>query len=224
MQRPRDAHVTIAAVMLAAVAGYVDALGFLLLRGVFTSHVTGDTGHIGNALAVGELAEAVRFAWPILVFVAGLFVSAAITAIAQKRGFHSSFGIALAIEALLLFVSPLIKEYFALAAVLAGSMGIQTLTVTAVRGLRIYTTYMTGNLSKFAEGATRYLVFGNRVELGNSIVTGLLWIFFLAGAITGAVAHRTWDRAAAIAPAMLIALLAAADFRRPIDPVDELQG
>jgi uncharacterized membrane protein YoaK (UPF0700 family) len=158
------------------------------------------------------------------MFMAGLFVSAAITAIAKKRGFHSSFGISLGIEALLLFLSPLIAGYHALAAMLAGSMGIQTLTVTTVRGLRIYTTYMTGNLSKFAEGATRYLVSGSRIELGHSIVTGLLWVFFLGGVMAGATAQRTWGRAAAIAPAAAIALLAAADFRRPIDPADEFQG
>jgi uncharacterized membrane protein YoaK (UPF0700 family) len=224
MQPPRAFHVTAVAATLAAVAGYVDALGFLLLRGVFTSHATGDTAHIGNALAVGELAEAARFAWPVLVFVAGLFVSAAITAIAKKRGFHSSFGIALGLEALLLVLSPLITGYFALAAVLAGSMGIQTLTVTTVRGLRIYTTYMTGNLAKFAEGATRYLASGSRIERDHSVITGLLWIFFLAGVLAGTAAHRAWDRAAALAPAVLIALLAAADFRGPIDPADELQG
>ncbi|HWE00191.1 MAG TPA: DUF1275 family protein, partial [Bryobacteraceae bacterium] len=169
-------------------------------------------------------SEAIRFAWPVATFVAGLFMSAAITAVAKKRGFHSSFGIALGIEALLLFVSPLITDSLALTAVLAGSMGIQTLTVTTSRGLRIYTTYMTGNLSQFAEGATKYLVSGSRIERDHSVITGLLWLFFLGGTLAGAAAHGIWDRAAAIAPAMLIALLAAADFRRPIDPVDELQG
>ena len=224
MQPPRASHVTAVAAALAAVAGYVDALGYLLLRGVFTSHATGDTAHIGNALALGDVAEAMRFAWPVFMFVAGLFLSAAITAMAKKRGFHSSFGISLGIEALLLLVSPLIRGYVALAAVLAGSMGIQTLTVTTARGLRIYTTYMTGNLSKFAEGATKYLVSGSRIERDHSVITGLLWIFFLAGALAGAAAHGAWGRTAAIAPAAPIALLAAADFRRPIDPVDELQG
>jgi uncharacterized membrane protein YoaK (UPF0700 family) len=224
MQAPRASQVTAVAAALAAVAGYVDALGYLLLRGVFTSHATGDTAHIGNALASGDLAQAMRFAWPLFMFVAGLFVSAAITAIAKKRGFHSSFGISLGIEALLLLISPLITGYLALAAVLAGSMGIQTLTVTTARGLRIYTTYMTGNLSKFAEGATKYLISGSRIERDHSIITGLLWIFFVAGALAGAAAHGIWGRMAAVAPAVPIALLAAADFKRPIDPADELQG
>ena len=207
---------------LAAVAGYVDALGFVLLQGVFTSHATGDTAHMGRAVAELDAAAVVRFAWPIAMFVAGLFVSGTITALGKRGRFHSTFGVALGLEAVLLAVSPVITGYLPLAAALAGSMGVQTLTVTRVAGLRIYTTYMTGNLAKFAEGAIQFLITGKRIELRHSIITGVLWIAFFAGVVSGISGQHRWGRNAAIAPAILLATIAAFDFKRPIDPAEEL--
>jgi uncharacterized membrane protein YoaK (UPF0700 family) len=141
--------------------------------------------------------------------------------VGKRLRFHSTFGIALGLEAALLFASPVLTGYFPLAAALAGSMGIQTLTVSTVAGLRIYTTYMTGNLAKFAEGATQFLVTGKRMELRHSIITGVLWIAFLAGTVLGAAAQHVWGRDAAIGPAIVVATIAAFDFRRPIDPAEE---
>ena len=220
-RRALDRQVTAVAWILAAVAGYVDALGFLLLQGVFTSHMTGDTAHMGRAIAAGHGAILIRFAWPIAMFVAGLFFSATITALGKRLGFHSTFGVALGLEAALLFAAPVITGYFPLAAALAGSMGIQTLTVTTAAGLRIYTTYMTGNLAKFVEGAIQFLFTRQRIELRHSIITGGLWIFFVAGVVFGASAQHLWGRKATIAPAMVMATLAAFDFRRSIDPAEE---
>jgi uncharacterized membrane protein YoaK (UPF0700 family) len=220
-RRAHDRHVAAVAWTLAAVAGYVDALGYVVLEGVFTSHATGDTAHIGHAVALGDRAAIIRFAWPIAMFLAGLFVSGTITALGKRLGFHSTFGVALGLEAALLFAFPQMDGFFPLAAALAGSMGIQTLTVTMVAGLRIYTTYMTGNLAKFAEGATQFLITGKRIELRHSITTGVLWLVFLAGTVFGVSAQHLWGREAAIAPAMVVAAIAAFDFRRPIDPAEE---
>jgi uncharacterized membrane protein YoaK (UPF0700 family) len=59
------------------------------------------------------------------------------------------------------------------------------------------------------------------MELRHSIITGVLWIAFLAGTVFGAAAQHVWCRDAAIAPAIVVATIAAFDFRRPIDPAEE---
>jgi hypothetical protein len=46
-------------------------------------------------------------------------------------------------------------------------------------------------------------------------------MIFLAGTVFGASAHYLWGREAAIAPAIVVATIAAFDFRRPIDPAEE---
>ncbi len=221
MMRPGATHVTAAALALSAVAGYVDALGFELLRGVFTSHITGDTAHLGIYSAAGKLAEAARYGWLPLMILVGLLASATITSLGKKHGFHSTFGVALGLEAILLFTSPLVTTYRALAAVFGIAMGLQTLTVTNVPGLRVYTTYMTGNLAKCAEGVVKFALERDREQLRHSIVTGMLWVMFLAGVVAGAAAHARWDRAASAAPAAVIAAMALLDFWRPIDPAKE---
>lgn len=47
------------------------------------------------------------------------------------------------------------REYVLLALPCA-AMGMQTVTVTRINGLRVYTTYLTGSLSKFAEAVVDY--------------------------------------------------------------------
>jgi uncharacterized membrane protein YoaK (UPF0700 family) len=216
--------VTAIAFVLSAIAGYVDSLGFQLLRGVFTSHITGDTAHFGTYIVDHRWNDVYRYGWPILMFLTGLLVSAAVTSVGKKIRFHSTFGIALGAEAILLLASPIVTNYYGLTAMFACAMGLQTLTVTNLPAIRVYTTYMTGNLAKFAEGAVKFVVNGDRTELRHSIVTGVIWLMFWGGVMAAAAAHQIWDRYASLLPGSMVAVIAIFDFARPVDPCTEGGG
>jgi uncharacterized membrane protein YoaK (UPF0700 family) len=70
----------------------------------------------------------------------------------RSRG---SFSIALGTEITLLIAFIVTGARYG-AALLPPALGMQTVTITRVAGLRVYTTYLTGSLSKFAEAAIEY--------------------------------------------------------------------
>jgi uncharacterized membrane protein YoaK (UPF0700 family) len=61
-----------AAVVLAAIAGFVDAAGFLALFGLFTAHVTGNLAVVGAALAREHTERAAVRLAVIPVFMVGV--------------------------------------------------------------------------------------------------------------------------------------------------------
>jgi uncharacterized membrane protein YoaK (UPF0700 family) len=150
-------------------AGLIDAVGWLAFLHIYTAHMSGNTVSFGIHVFDGDWEQAFRHAWPLLPFALGLLFSAGTTAAARRHGWHSSFSIALFTELLLLAafmwfgmrysVNGELKQaskFYVLAALPAAAMGIQTVTVTRVAGLRVYTTYLTGSLAKWAEAVTRY--------------------------------------------------------------------
>jgi uncharacterized membrane protein YoaK (UPF0700 family) len=137
---------------MAWTAGFVDAAGWLVLLHVYVSHMTGNTASFASGLMRAQFGEAFHHAWPILPFIAGLLYSATATTIARRNGIHSSFSIALVTEIVLLSLfialgmhfgldrnpeqaSPLV--FYAMLSLPVAAMGMQTVTVTRVGGLRV---------------------------------------------------------------------------------------
>ena len=92
--------------------------------------------------------------------------------VAARQGVHRIATYTLAFEALLLVLfaraTPAMKlgqivdlhsaVYFSLVALLAFAMGVQTATLTHVGALTVYTTFVTGTLTKLSESLTRVSV------------------------------------------------------------------
>ena len=74
--RPRppagDYGRALAAIWLGLIAGFVDALGYLLLTQVYTSHMTGNTASLARDVADHRWFGVLRHGWPIAAFMAGL--------------------------------------------------------------------------------------------------------------------------------------------------------
>src|ERR1700683_1782871 len=97
MPRPRLAFT------LAVVGGGVDAIGFLVLFGLFTAQLSGNTDRFGVALGRGDLATALTYAVPLVVFFLGVVVGVAyLTGRRDHR--PRGLGALLAVEAALLAV------------------------------------------------------------------------------------------------------------------------
>ena len=138
------------AVSLAAVAGAVNAAGFFV-AGRYTSHMTGTFSLLANALALGEVGDALVAAAIIAAFVAGAAVSTILINRAERRLPKGAYAFSLLAEAALLFLGGLVE---ALAPVemqapllvlgLSFTMGLQNAIVTRVSNARIRTTHVTG--------------------------------------------------------------------------------
>lgn len=152
------------AVLLAAVAGSADAVGFLTLAHLFTAHMSGNTVGMGAYLGQHQWGEALRRGFPVPLFVLGVICGAGITETAVRRGARSPLAPAFALESLLLIAfvffggglgrggaAPEGLEFYTLAALLAFAMGLQSATLRRVGHRTIRTTYVTGMLTNFGE-------------------------------------------------------------------------
>ncbi len=158
------------ALLLAAVAGTVDAVGYLLLLHLFTAHMSGNSVAMG--LSVGQMRwqTVLLRAVPIPLFVFGVALGTAVIEVAIRQGVRSSFSIVLSMEALLLIIfiasggsfihNGLIRvdwQFYLLVALLTLSMGLQTATLQRVGGSSVRTTYVTGMLTDLSQESVKYL-------------------------------------------------------------------
>jgi uncharacterized membrane protein YoaK (UPF0700 family) len=169
---------------------------------------------------------------------------------------HSSFSIALVTEISLL--SSLIwlgasystggqltaassAQFYFLLSLPSAAMGLQTVTVTRVAGLRVYTTYLTGSLTKFAEVIAHYAFWFYDRTHGRSrkrfcaalrvaprqrfarhaALTGGLWISYLAGAIFGVLLKERYSLLALVFPIAILSVATIIDLVRPVAAADE---
>ena len=201
---PSDTEGAWLAVVLAWVGGAVDAIGFLTLTNLFTSHMSGNSAALGAYLGVGQGAEALRRLTPIPLFVLGVAVGAAVIEIAVRRSVRPSLSVALTLEVILLLTfrvygsshlhAGVIQtaagwQFGLLVALLAVPMGVQTAALQRVAGTTVHTTYITHMLTAFAKEAVAYLFWLHDHGLGEN-----------ASAIQGIVpAHPSLFRAALVA-------------------------
>jgi len=158
-ERRAPARLTVA--VLSGTAGYIDAVGFLMLVGLFPAHVTGELVGITTALTGGHhVSHASRFA-VIPIFVGALLLAAVVTR-ARRRAGHSPRPTLLALmtgslvlctlSGFLSFVPQLVAPEWVFAlreACVVSAMAFQNAFTREAPTSACPTTVMTGNLTHF---------------------------------------------------------------------------
>lgn len=192
------------AVGLSAIAGYVDAIGFLKLGGFFVSFMSGNSTRLGVGLAMGNWA-AVRTALALIgLFVAGVVLGALV---ARRVGEGRRSAI-LALEAGLLAASAgLFAAGFGAAGVAAMvlAMGAENAVFQRNGDVGVGLTYMTGALVKAGQRIAAALTGGDRWAWAPF---ALLWAGLSLGGALGAAAYLKLGVTALWTVAGLLAALA----------------
>jgi len=178
---------------LAALAGYVDASGFLHLGGLFVSFMSGNSTRMGVSLAEGQWAAAAESLGLIALFVAG---AAAGSLIVLGRGVNRQPWVLLA-EALLLAAGALAYAFAlpnAAVAAIVLAMGMENAVFQIHGGGGLGLTYVTGALVKVGQLAAAAITGGARWDWWPNL---LLWAALVAGSLCGALAYH-WINLAAI--------------------------
>lgn len=218
-------NVTVA-VLLAAVAGGVNAVGFVLL-GRHTSHMTGQVAAAGEALARGDSLAALQPVGLVCAFVVGAATAAALLDLTvARRGRYTGV---LALEAVVLAASSLCAsrtdmQTAALPLALCFAMGLQNAIVTRISGAVVRTTHLTGVLTDFGMECVRvvrWFVDARGKPAGHARVAQFeratlhvaLVVSFLGGAIAGPVLLHYVGGLALAAPVLVLLALMVVDWR-----------
>lgn len=213
------------AVCLAAIAGYVDAYGFLTFS-TFVSFMSGNTTRAGIKLGEHAYALALPAAAAILSFIMGVFAGTLLTC---SRSRHSRRLLYLAIAALLAInigASHLTSTFIYLGiAMLSFTMGMMNTALSRVGNLMVNLTFVTGTLSQIggylALAAKRAPVEDGEgvwdTHLRRAIILILVWMGFIAGAILGGIATPRFGVRLLMLPLVIMLALAVLSTARSAD-------
>lgn len=177
------------AIVLSALAGFVDALGFITLGGVFVSFMSGNSTRLSVGVAGGSWSQAALVAGIVVVFVAGVALGGIVAELTgPDRRIRKSA--VLGTVSVLLFVGAVSATFgWTEAAIVAMTlaMGAENNVFRRDGETSVALTYMTGALVKIGQRLAAALFGGPRWTwlpyLG-------LWGGLVGGAILGALAHR----------------------------------
>jgi uncharacterized membrane protein YoaK (UPF0700 family) len=193
------------AIFLVALAGFVDAVGFLILGGLFVSFMSGNSTQFAIRAGHELWSEAAPAGAIVAMFVAGV-IGGRLASNASGRWRRPAI---LTLEAALLgFAAFAPLPALAVGALMSFAMGAQNGILHAAGRTTTSLTYVTGSLVKFGEGLADALT--GRGSASASWPYLALWTGMVAGGVTGAVAYGELGVLALVLPALAAALLSAA--------------
>jgi uncharacterized membrane protein YoaK (UPF0700 family) len=213
------------AVALAAITGYVDAIGFTRLFGVFPANQSGNVVLFGIALGNGSAGDSWRPALAMAGFALGVVLAYRVGRRLPDR--HRRWML-LAVETLALMALAVAAgdvlharapmggaDEVAALALAAIAMGLQTVALGRVSGVSVSTTYQTGAIVRLSESAADAVPGSTTARDARRALVVLVIVVacYAAGAAIGALVSRHWSGAlwlAAVAAAACCALAAAA--------------
>lgn len=180
-----DRRVQALAIGLSALAGYVDAIGFIELGGFFVSFMSGNSTRLGVGLIERSYDAAIASAL-LATFVVGVIIG---SLTGRFVGLHRR-PVVLILVAALLAVAAACSAIGAMPiafGAMALAMGAENSVFEQGDDVHIGLTYMTGALVKFGQRAAAALLGGDRFAWAPYI---LLWFGLLVGAVAGAATHQ----------------------------------
>jgi uncharacterized membrane protein YoaK (UPF0700 family) len=157
------------ATILAAVAGFVDTAGFLTLNHVYTANMSGNTVQVGVEALGDTGGSPILHAYTVGMFLFGLFASGIMIEIGLRHGFRRIFAVTMLLEVICLGVvvaagdrllqaeAPRGWPLYFLIALFTLAMAAQNTSLRMAGILTVYTTHVTGTITKFSEDAVWYV-------------------------------------------------------------------
>ncbi|MBA4805555.1 MAG: DUF1275 family protein [Brevundimonas sp.] len=191
------------AASLSALAGFVDAIGFLTLGGFFVSFMSGNLTRFGVGAALGRWDQAGVAAGLIGLFVVGVVAGALVA----RRVGEDRRSAVLAVEAALLLLAAGLCAAGWTAAGMAAvvlAMGVENAVFQRQGDVGVGLTYMTGTLVRMGQRIATALCGGPRWDWVPFL---LLWAGLAAGGALGAVSFVRWGVLSLWAAAAVVLVL-----------------
>lgn len=173
------------AMILAALAGFIDATGYIHFQHLFVSFMSGNSTQAMVAAAQGDLSKFEVVGRTIVLFVAGVAIGETVGAGSARWGRTAVMFLETALLGVALASLHLRWSEGWTSAALALAMGVQNAAVHKAEGISVALTYVTGTLVHVGRGISKAL----RGEAPwVAIVPFLgLWLGLVSGGFVGAV-------------------------------------
>ena len=184
------------AVPFVALAGCVDAIGWLRFDQLFVSFISGTSTMLGIAAAEGHAGRAAALAIVVGLFAGGALLGAVLGAVAGRWRGPAVLGmVAALLTAALLAPKAGTWELPPSAWAMVPAMGMLNTALPGVGGI----TFVTGALSRAMEGLVQALL--GRARHGAWAQQAACWAAMASGAMLGALLQGGWGDAALAVPA-----------------------
>lgn len=199
-------------IVLAFIAGMINAVGFLGFRHQAVTHMTGTTSLVGIAAVAGDVASLLHFGAMLLAFVAGCAISGFIIGNSTLK-LGRRYGVALSLESAMLFLAvPLLQRHSDAGLWLAAAAsGLQNAMAATYSGAVIRTSHVSGIVTDLGTFLGQWLrgegADGRRVRLYLA-----LFVAFLAGGFAAALTYSWCQERTLLAPAILTGFTGVAYF------------
>ncbi len=172
------------ACLLAIIAGYADAVGFLTYD-TFAGLMTGNTILLGISLSNAKFGAAFFQFAMIAVFTAGVILARVFLRL------HGQPWVPMILVSILLILCGFLRRDIA-APALALAMGLQNSAANRFNGIALNTVFITGNLQKLGEGIIHWAwpPKGDTTKSDGVAIFALVWLGYAAGAGLGAIAFK----------------------------------
>jgi uncharacterized membrane protein YoaK (UPF0700 family) len=192
--------------LLAALAGIVDAIGYLHLRGLFVSFMSGNSTQFAAALGQGDASGAAAVAELIALFVLGAAAGQIVAALGGR--WHMTWVlIAVAVLLAIAGASAAAPEPMVIA------MGALNASMDRAGNISVSLTFVTGVLVRFGRGLGNFLA--RRPTGWNWLKQGFPWVAMIIGGVIGSVAYGRVEETAIWVPVILAAVLATCSAAMP---------
>lgn len=200
------------AIGLAAMAGMVDAIGFLASGGFFVSFMSGNSTRLSVGMAEGAAYVGIAAAL-ILAFLAGVVFGSMIGRQRPMAASHRQAGILAAIAILLILAPVVATNGMLLPAICmtAFAMGAENTLFERGGTVSFGLTYMTGALVKIGQGLATLFSGGARFDWLPYLQ---LWLGLVGGAVLGALLYAKGGIFSLWLPAVLAARYSLLIYRR----------
>ncbi|WP_414475613.1 YoaK family protein [Microvirga sp. M2] len=191
--------------LLTAVAGWVDAIGFLQLSGLYTSFMSGNTTQLGVSLGTtGGFARILPLAL-VAAFFTGAFTGNLLALLSGRWCLPTVLGMVSCLLGLAFWIFGSGETVHGVSLLLSGAMGAQNAALRQVKGVHAGTTYVTGTL--FSAGRDLAAAVLGKGPRWRWLLHVAVWLFLMAGAAGGAATFGHAGRWSLGLPAILLALL-----------------
>jgi uncharacterized membrane protein YoaK (UPF0700 family) len=185
--------------LLAALAGFVDAIGYLHLSGLFVSYMSGNSTQLAVALGQGNLGEAATIAELVALFVLG---AAAGQMVAGFTGEWHMTCVLVGVTVLLAISGVLSTA----PEPMVFAMGALNAALHRAGHIPVSLTFVTGVLVRFGQGLGDFLI--RRTSGWNWLVQAVPWVGLITGATLGGTAYLRMGEAVIWVPVGLASFVA----------------